>query len=94
MDIRDIRGDFVGINVTDGAQNTQLSQRASRNGIKQSTDRAKSITFYGFQSEMSGRQSIQQNRSSLFHRVVSKAPRLRISQMENNISQTRDAVVI
>ena len=44
---------FVGINVTDGAQNTWLSQRVSENGIKQSMDPVdleKSIAFYGIQS--------------------------------------------
>lgn len=49
MDIRDIRGDFVGINETDGTQNPPLSQRVFQNGIKQSMDPVnleKSITFY------------------------------------------------
>lgn len=42
--MRDIRGNFVGINGTDGAQIIQVSQRASQNGIKQSISSANPST--------------------------------------------------
>lgn len=87
MDIGDKKGDSAGVNVTDGTQNTQPSQKASHNGVKQYTDSLnleKSISLNGF---LSGMYSTDVNQyfeiDTLCSIETPQARRLRISQMEN-----------